>query len=472
MTEMPEWVKKYKTKGIAVEKRGGQYYASRITSVWNPVKKRAQKKTIEYLGIITLNGIIPPKHKRPVEIGGIMESGHVAFLNQFIKTIASRLAKHFPDDWESILSAAVIKLCYREPLSRMRLRYETSICNKFWPHAALNKDSLSHLLPRIGQQWAAQRDFFNQAAKDEKHMAIDLSHIFSESGNIPWIEYGHNGDNIWRPQLGIILMWGTTTHRPGFLKLIPGATNSAQSLANAVWESGMQDIIAVMDKGFWSPTNITFLEEAGIHYAIALKRNLPIVECAPHSQYKEFFHYRKHAQWWRSKEWEGRTIYHFLDKTIADQEESTYLMRVESGETSLKQYRLLKNGFGTLAILTDTGLTAQKTYELYKERRDVEYAFDTLQNTLGADVTWMRSKESMQGYMFIFYVALYLYSQVLDHLKRKDMLKEFSVQDILTYLSKVCVVEVNGQLRLGEVTRQTKRVIDLLEVPITDNMGL
>jgi hypothetical protein len=31
---------------------------------------------------------------------------------------------------------------------------------------------------------------------------------------------------------------------------------------------------------------------------------------------------------------------------------------------------------------------------------------------------------------------------------------------------------VNGQLRLGEVTRQTKRVIDLLEVPITKRLGL
>jgi len=46
------------------------------------------------------------------------------------------------------------------------------------------------------------------------------------------------------------------------------------------------------------------------------------------------------------------------------------------------------------------------------------------------------------------------------------------VQDVLTYLSKVCIVEMDGKDRLGEVTRQTKKVIDLLEVPITESLGL
>jgi hypothetical protein len=472
MTKIPEWVTKHKAKGTAIEKRGSHYYASRVTSVWDPNKKRAQKKTLEYLGKITPDGILPPRHKRAPQLGGILEAGHLVFLERFTKTLAKPLKEVFPDDWQSILAAATIKLCYREPFARMRLRYETSISKQFWPEAALNKNSLSHLLPRLGLQWAAQRDFFAHMACEEKHMAIDLSHIFSESQNISWLEYGHNGDDIWRPQAGILLMWGTTTHRPGFLKLLLGAANSAQCLANAVWESDLQDLIAVIDKGFWSPTNVTILEDANVHYAMALRRDLPIVHCVPHTQYKDFFQYRKHIQWWRATEWGDRIIYYYLDKSLADQEESTYLIRVEEGKATRRQYKQLKHSFGTLAILTDTGMTAQEVYEMYKERRDVEYAFDTLQNTLGADVTWMRSREGMQGYLFILFVSLHLYSQVLDHLKRKKLLKQFSVQDILTYLSKVCVVEVNGQLRLGEVTRQTKRVIDLLEVPITERLGL
>jgi len=132
----------------------------------------------------------------------------------------------------------------------------------------------------------------------------------------------------------------------------------------------------------------------------------------------------------------------------------------------------LKRRFGVLSIITDTGLSAEEVYHLYKERREIEYAFEAFKKTLDADVTWMRTRESMQGYLFIHFVALHLYSQILDHLKRKDLLERYSVLDILTYLSKVCVVEVGGEDRLAEVSKQTRKVIDLLEVPITEELGL
>ena len=469
---LPEWVLKHKKKGIAIEKRGQSYYATRVTSMWDPEKKRAQKKTLDYLGKITPKGIVPPKGKRASKLGGVLEAGNFVYLEHFVNNISEPLSDCFPVDWQSIFAAATIRLCYRETFGRMRVRYETSFAKRLWPEAALSKNSLSSLLSRVGRHWPAQRDFFDRIACDEKHMVIDLSHIFSDSQSIPWIEFGHNGDDVWRPQVGIMLMWGTTTHRPGFLKLLPGATHSAQTIVNAIWESNLQDIIAVMDKGFWSPDNIKELEEADIHYAMALRRDLPFVKHASHSKYKDYFRYRKRAQWWRSTEWDGRVIYHFLDKSIADQEESTYLERVEKGKSTMADYKRLKNGFGTLSIITDTGLSAKEIYALYKERRDVEYAFDTLQNTLGAEVTWMRSRESLQGFLFIMFIALHLYSQVLDHLKRKDLLKRYSVQDVLTYLSKVCIVEIDGEDRLGEVTKQTRKVIDLLEVPITKRLGL
>ena len=468
---LPNWVLKQKQKGMAVEKRGNNFYASRVTSSWNPEKKRSQKITLEYLGKITPNGIVPPKGKRETKIGGILEAGNFVYLDNFARRLTEPLSECFPSDWQSILAAAAIRLCYRETFGRMRIRYETSYAKRLWPEAALSKNSLSELLTRLGRQWPAQRDFFTHVASDEKHMAIDLSHIFSES-QTPWIEFGHNGDDVWKPQVGIMLMWGTTTQRPGFLKLLPGATHSAQTIVNAVWESGIQDTIAVVDKGFWSPGNMKCLEDADIQYAMALKRDLPSIKHASQTQYKKYFRYRKRAQWWRSSEWDGRTIYHYLDKSIADLEESTYLERVEEGRSTMTQYKRLKKRFGTLSILTDTGLSAEETYSLYKERRDVEYAFGTLQNTLGAEVTWMRSRESLQGYLFIMFIALHLYSQILEHLKRKGLLSRYSVQDVLTYLSKVCIVEMDGKDRWGEVTKQTRKVIDLLEMPITESLGL
>jgi len=50
---LPEWVLAHKKKGTQVSKIGNNYYLYKITSEWNPEKKRAQKITQNYLGKIT-----------------------------------------------------------------------------------------------------------------------------------------------------------------------------------------------------------------------------------------------------------------------------------------------------------------------------------------------------------------------------------------------------------------------------------
>lgn len=475
---LPEWAEKHKRENMEIRLQRGHYYAYRITSKYDSTIKRSKKKTDEYLGKVTPEGIIPPRTKTKPRYGGVLDAGNIIFLDRFSETLKPVLVEFFPRDWQNLICAAVLKICYLEPFSRFQLRYETSYTKRRWPDAHMGDDSLSKLLSRVGMQWVAQREVFYALAKDEKHMAIDLSHVFSDSQSIPWLEYGHNGDDIWRPQLQVLLCWGTTTHRPGFLQLLSGATHSAQIVAHVVKEIPLQEVIAVLDKGFWSPQNVEIFEKEGVHYVMALRRDLSMVELRPQAQYREYFIYREHAQWCRQDEWEGRVIYHYLDKRLADDEESAYLRRIENAETSeekhkiQKAYRQSRNSLGTLSLITDSGFTAPEAYALYKERREVEYAYDTMQNDLRGDITWMRSRESMVGYHFILFLALHLYSQILDHLKRKNLLATYSVRDILTYLQKVVTVEVNDKDVLLPVTRQTQKVLDKLEIPITENLGL
>ena len=70
--KMPDWVLKHKKKGIEIERKGNNYYARRICSVWDPDKGRPQKKTLEYLGKVTPEGIIPSMRRQKTEIGGIL----------------------------------------------------------------------------------------------------------------------------------------------------------------------------------------------------------------------------------------------------------------------------------------------------------------------------------------------------------------------------------------------------------------
>lgn len=471
MPPLPEWVARHKKKGIAIEKRNGRYYASRVHSVWDPEKGRAQKVTDEYLGVVTPEGIIPPKHKRPLKVGGVLEAGNFAYLDRFASTLAGPLREFWPESWQSILAAGAIKLVYRDPLKRFSLRYKTSLACRLWPEAHLSKNSLTRLLERLGREWDSQRNFFEEISRAESNMAIDLTQVFSDSRNISWLEKGYNAQGLYHDQLQLLLMWGVDTHLPGFLKLLPGTASGAQNLLSAIWESRLKHVVVVGDKAFFSEDNVEELEEYETHYALSLKRDLAFLQHPAASRYTKYFMYRKNVQWWREYEWEDRRVVHYLDKRVAAEEEAAFLQRVEEGKASKGDYRASRNRFGTLAILTDTGLSPKRLYELYKQRREIEQSFDALKNTLEGDKTWMQSRESFQGYLFILFIALHLYSQALDHLRRKDLLKRHSVHDILWTLSKVYMMDVDGKDIVGEVTKSTRKLIAKLEVPITENLG-
>lgn len=466
----PDWVLKHKNKGIAIEKRGEKFYASRVTSVWDPKKKRARKKTLEYLGVVSQKGIIPSKSKNPIELGGSLEAGNIAFIESFTKTISDSLSEVFPRDWESLLAAAVLKLCYLEKLNRLFFRYETTLAKKLWPNATLSKNSITNLLERVGSQWELQRKFFEKISTNEKQMAIDLSQLFSYSKNIPLLEKGYNHEGIWIPQITLLLLWGISSKRPGYLKVLPGAVSSAQTISNVVKEAGLKGVIAVVDKGFWSKENKEHFDKANSQYVMALKRDLPFVDHKNSHHYKKYFRYKKQVQWWRKTEFDNCIIYHILDKRLAAEEEASCLELLEQKKITKKEFLKNKSQFGTISLLTNTGLTAEETYFLYKERQSIETAFDTLKNTLCADTTWMQNQNSLKGYMFITFLALHLHSQILDHLKRKQI-KNKSVNDVLTYLTKIQVITINKKTYISPITKQTKKILDALELPITQNLG-
>ena len=468
---LPEWAERHKEKGIAIEERNGRYYAYRIHSVWDPEKRRSRKVTDEYLGVVRPEGIIPPKHKRRKEVGPVIEAGNIIYLERFANMLIKPLQEFWPESWQSILAAGVLKLAYREPLKRLSFRYQTSYACRLWPDAHLSKNSLTSLLEMLGLEWGCQRSFFEELSRADSNMAIDLTQVFSDSENISWLEKGYNHQGSNHEQLQLLLLWGVDTHLPGFLRLLPGTASSAQNLINAVVESRLRNVIVIGDKAFFSTENVDALEFHEVNYALALPRDLEFLEHPPPSRYRRYFLHKKSPQWWREYEWGERRVVHYLDKQLAAQEEASFLGRVEQGKAKKKDHREKKNTFGTLAILTDTGKEPKELYELYKQRREIEQCFDSLKNTLDADKTWMQSREKLQGYLFILFIAFHIYSQVLLHLHRKELNEKYSVHDVLWYLTKAYIVPVDGRDIVSENLKSTRKLVAELEVPITQKLG-
>jgi len=105
----------------------------KITSRWDPKKKRAVKVTQKYLGKITKEGIIPPKHIRVREAYKhvlVKEYGASSFILSISQDIIEKLKEVFPYDWKELFCLALFRLIERSPLKRMGFYYENSISLK------------------------------------------------------------------------------------------------------------------------------------------------------------------------------------------------------------------------------------------------------------------------------------------------------------------------------------------------------
>jgi len=467
---LPEWITKLKDKNIEIHKRGNNYYAYRITSVYDPIKKRSKKITKEYLGKITPDGIIPPKYKRDLQSVGVLEGGNISLINHFAQGIRKPLFEIYGTDAESILASAIIKLAYGAPIKRFQFHYERSILSHIYPNAHLSKNTVSELLDAVGSNLHNQRNFFEYLSKSSSYMAVDLTHIFSDSNKMGINELGYNPDHIWNPQINLLLIWAIDNHHPAFFKVLPGSINSVSSLINGIKESGLKNVIVVGDKGFFSAENIEMLENSQIHYIIALQRTLPFLKYPGDSAYKHYFIYRNSLQWWREEDVSGRRVIIYKDKAIAAEEEKVFFQKGKEVGVSEQEYRKTRNRFGTLAVITDLGDSPERIYELYKGRKDIENAFYALKHGIDCDKTWMQDAIKLRGFFFIAFISLYLYTRILDHLSRKGLLSEYSVPDVLSYLSSVHVVETGGMRFWSDIPKSCKELIEKLEISITQKL--
>lgn len=464
---LPEWVAQHKRPGIRIRAVGPSYYAYERISKWDPVKKQSTKTTGKYLGKITPDGIEPARHARVQPVRSILEHGNIQLLHHFAAPLEGPLRQHFDEDAESLLAAGVLRIAYRAPLKNLKFLYDTTTTHQYWPDADVSDHAMTQLLRRVGVDWGAQVDVFRDLSKASEYAAIDLTQVFSNSENIPWLEKGYNADGIYHDQFQLLLLHSLGKGaQPTFLKLLPGSLRDAPTLANAVWESGLKKVVLVHDKGFTSEPNLKALTEEQVSYLAAVKRNATFLRYGSEDAYDENFLWRGRVIWAREYKWGKRRVLHFLDKTLRVEEESTFFRLVEEGKRKRSAYEGLRSQIGTLALVTDTNLKLRDAYELYKGRMEIEQAFDAMKNTLEADKSYMQSRESIVGYFFIVFLALFLYAGVLNHLRAKDLVSKYSVQDVMLHLSKVYKIVIGEEERVSEVPRKVRTLIAKLDLDL------
>ena len=312
-------------------------------------------------------------------------------------------------------------------------------------------------------------------------LVIDLTHVFSLSEGVISATLGHNGEGEYLPQVNIALLLSLEKKTPSFFRLVPGSIRDVSTVVALVKEAHLAGALLIGDKGFYSVPNVESLEdkETNMKYIFPLKRNSTSISYAPirsgdRKKFDGYFQFDKRVIWYREQQpkskvekEKGRRLILFLDEGLKAEEERDFMSHVTAGKASVEHYFEGQFCMGTIAVTTNCLFGAQRVFELLKERLEVEQVFDTFKNTLHADRSFMRDDWSLQGWMFVNFVALLFYYRIYDLLLRCEVLDKYSPKDVIMHLSRVFKLKIGDEWRLSEVPKQTRILAEKLKIDIS-----
>ncbi|MDR0712351.1 MAG: hypothetical protein LBF67_08440 [Prevotellaceae bacterium] len=144
--------------------------------------------------------------------------------------------------------------------------------------------------------------------------------------------------------------------------------------------------------------------------------------------------------------------------------------RIESGAQgySIEKFHEKRHTFGTMGAVENTGKPAAEIFGDYKSRGEVATMVDALKNILDADRTYLQHPQTLEGWMFINFIALKCYYTIFSLLKKHEMNRKYTPQNLLLFLCELKKVKINNAWYDAEVTQKNIDLIHKIGIkPIT-----
>ena len=445
----PEWVDKNRCKGREIKKIKGNYYLYERTTVWDKVKKRAKKISGAYLGRITPEGLVKPakeliKKIIPEEIPN-KEFGATRYLLEQNRDVESNLKKHFPDLWQELMVMAVLRTCNPQPFKHIEDSYAHSYLCVDYPGLTLSKQKITKILSEIGNRRKDIVKFMKEYLSPAEHVIFDGTRITSCSQKMGINQLGYNNRRTYDPQVNLLYAFATKPEiTPTYYRVIPGSICDVTAFQTTVMEAGLKNALIIGDKGFGSEANFTALEKAGLKYIVPLRRtsihlDLEQIRLGFSNGFGDYFLFHDRPIFYFCHKEDNITYYTFVDGQLRLREETDYIRRIEE-----KKEGYTKSGFdekrlkfGTLLVRSNLDKPPHEIYQTYKTRGMIEESFDILKNLLDQDTSYMQSDSSFEAWTFINHLSLLLCYRLWNTLKSCDLVKSYSLSDVLHLLSLI-----------------------------------
>ena len=437
--------------------------------------------------------------------------GATYLLDQIGRTLGldQDLAACFPDCWQQLESVAYYLLLQASaPLYRFEQWHQTHL------HPGgedLTSQRSSELFQSIREEQIA--DFFRRQGRrrlEHEYWAYDSTSISSYSETLTQVQYGHNKEDDRLPQLNLLLVFGEQSGLPFYYRKLAGNIPDVKTVRKLLEDLdiyGLGKAKLMMDRGFYSVLNVNGLLQAHRKFLMGTKLDLVYVQHALDAHREELRtvdHYNEDLDVYGlrvSVDWdysqvrpykqdvlkEKRRLYLYLyyhlergaeaerefDHGIAQlRQELLSGKRMEAHEKQYDRFFTVKDtpvrgrivqareaelsaarrNLGFTALLSNEKMPAFTALNLYRSKDLVEKAFGNLKERLNTRRLLVSSEKSLDGKLFVVFVALIYLSYIHHQMQVTHLYKDYTLEQLLDKLEVIeCFKTPKHGLKVGEL---------------------
>lgn len=430
--------------------------------------------------------------------------------------VARDLKTCFPGSYQQILSIAYYLILEdRNPLSRFP-RWAQVHRHPYGEVIASQRSS--ELFASITEE-AKQRFFRLQGKRrvEKEYLAYDSTSVSSYSQCLRQVRYGKNKDHEHLAQINLTLLFGQQSRLPFYYRKLSGNIPDVTTLRKLLADMnalGYEKIKVVLDRGFYSAANINDMYKHHMKFLIAARLPLKFVEMhldSVREKMRSFTHYSRAYQLYayslpitwgyvQDRAYKGDTVtadrrmylhlYYSPERALEEEKaltgrlsdwqeelesgnrhpdhEKQYARYFEVKSTPVRGTRVIareealteaKRNYGYFALLSNEIKDPLEALTIYRNKDLVEKAFENLKERLNLRRLAVSSEQSLNGKLFVQFVALIFLSHITRKMQESNLFKDFTLQEVLDELDVIESFEVPGQrIMMGEMT---KRQMDL-----------
>jgi len=522
------------------DKRSGITYAYESHSYWDKEKKQSRARRTLIGRVDKVSGEIVPTDGRgrknkigskainqgnlPTQVTRRRFYGAVYLFDAIGDKlgITNDLKRCFPGIYKQILSLAYY-LILEENSALFRFE-KWSLLHKHPHDSNITSQRISELFASIGE--ASKQQFFSLQGKrrqDNEFWAYDTTSISSYSRQLRQVQYGHNKEHDPLAQLNLAIVFGASSNLPFYYRKLAGNIPDVKTVHNLLADLellGFVKVKLVMDRGFYSESNINALYHDHLKFLLSVKMSLRFVQnvLEPfYDTFRSFEHYNTEYELYTSTVstiWnyqhkrpykddtlrEKRRIYihyYFNIDRAAEQEkafdnrlivlrnELLSNKRVKEHEALYEKYFKIKNTpkrgigvqvkedavaktkryYGFFALISNEKMDAVSALEIYRNKDVIEKAFGNLKERLNMRRLLVSSEQSLDGKLFVAFIALIYLSYIKRKMQEKKLFKTYTLGTVLDKLDVIECFEAPGyRLRVGEILEKQKELYDAMDV--------